>query len=67
MTSSHPALWAGLDELTAELGWECPHCLAGLELDVRPVEVGAVGLVNVLEAWCEVCDVRWFPPRALHA
>ena len=62
-----PAGWAGLDELTAELGWECAHCMAGLELDVRPVEVGAVGLVNVLEAWCEVCDVRWFPPRELHA
>ena len=48
------------------LGWECPHCAGRLELDVRPVDVGGEGLVNVLEAWCEVCAVRWFPPRALH-
>ena len=34
-------------------------------LDVRLVEVGAPGLVNVTEAWCEVCDVRWFPPKGL--
>ena len=31
-------------------------------LNVRPVDVGPEGLVNVIEAWCEVCDVRWFPP-----
>ena len=62
---SDPALWAGLDELTAELGWECPYCAGPLKLDVRLVEVGAPGLVNVLEAWCEVCSLRWFPPREL--
>ena len=59
-------LWAGLDELTAEFDWDCPHCAARLDLDVRTVEVGPEGAVNVLEAWCEVCDVRWFPPRELH-
>ena len=62
-----PASWAGLDELTAELGWECPHCGGTLCLDVRPVDVAPEeGLVNVIEAWCEVCDVRWFAPRELH-
>ena len=49
-----PVLWAGLDELTAEFDWDCPHCAARLDLDVRAVEVGPEGAVNVLEAWCEV-------------
>lgn len=40
--------------------------LAGLKLDVQSVESGAEGLVNVLEAWCAVCDVRWFPLREMH-
>ena len=61
-----PALWHGLDAVTAELGWDCPHCGRGLLLDVRPVEVGpAEGLVNVVEACCGECGVRWFPPREL--
>ena len=60
-----PAAWGGLDEAAEELGWECPYCAGRLELDVRPVDVGPEGLVNVIEAWCEVCDVRWFPPREL--
>ena len=52
----------GLDEAAAELGWECPYCASRLEFDVRPVDVGPEGLVNVIEACCEVWDVRWFPP-----
>ena len=36
--------WSGLEEFTAERGWECPYCSGGLALDLRPVEVGVPGL-----------------------
>ena len=58
-----PALWTG-DE-TADFAWDCSNCAGRLEMDVRPVDVGPEGAVNVLEAWCEVCDIRWFPPWEL--